>query len=196
MAAERVLVPLAEGFEEVEALAIVDVLRRAEVEVVTVSLAGRRVLGAHGIAVEADHTWDELDLESFTAIALPGGMPGTDHLRRDERVLALVRRLHGASRTTAAICAAPLVLAAAGVLEGHEITSHPGVREALAEYDPQDEPRVVSSGQVITSQGPGTALEFALALVERFRGEDVALRLAAAMRVSTPLDETGKAAPR
>ena len=181
---ELIAVPLAEGFEETEAVAIVDVLRRAELPTVTVALADRQVLGAHGIAVVADTTWDELDEGAVTAVVLPGGMPGTTHLMGDERVLALVRRLHGEGRLTAAVCAAPLVLAEAGVLSGDvPFTCHPSTRERLAEHGPSDGPRVVRSGTILTSQGPGTALEFALAVVEALRGAEVAAGLAAAMLV-------------
>lgn len=183
MSTERILVPLAEGFEEVEAVAIVDVLRRAELEVTTCGLGGRRITGSHGIAIETDVALEGLDLAPFTAIVLPGGMPGTTNLAAEPRLLALIQRLHGGGRTTAALCAAPLVLEAAGVLEGTPFTCHPSVRRELAARKPLAEPRVVESGPVITSQGPGTALEFALALVERFAGAPKAAELAAAMRV-------------
>jgi 4-methyl-5(b-hydroxyethyl)-thiazole monophosphate biosynthesis len=181
---ELVVVPLAEGFEETEAVAIVDVLRRAELPVVTVSLDGREVTGSHGIAVAADLAWDGLDPEAATAVVLPGGMPGTTHLAEDERVLALVRRLAQGGRLVAAVCAAPLVLEAAGVLApGTPYTSHPGVRARLAGLGAASEDRVVVSGRVITSQGPGTALEFALAVVEALAGRERADALAAAMLV-------------
>lgn len=183
MSAEKILVPLAEGFEEVEAMAVVDVLRRAELEVVTAGLHGVRVRAAHGVTVEADLPLAELDLDSITALVLPGGMPGSTNLAADQRILELCRRLAAEGRTTAAICAAPLVLQAAGVLEGHRITCHPATREQLAEAKPVAAPRVVESGSVVTSQGPGTALEFSLALVERFRGAQKAAELAAAMLV-------------
>lgn len=184
MSEERILVPLAEGFEEVEAVAIVDVLRRAGLAVTTVGLGGTRIEGSHGIAVEADVALEGLDLAPFTAVVLPGGMPGTTNLAAEPRLLALIRRLHAEGRTTAAVCAAPLVLEAAGVLEGTPITCHPSVRKPLAARAPLEGSRVVESGTVITSQGPGTALEFALALVERFVGAAKAAELAAAMRVA------------
>jgi protein deglycase len=183
MSTEKILVPLAEGFEEVEAIAIVDVLRRAELEVVTAGLGGRKVTGSHGITVEADLPLAELDLAPFTAIVLPGGMPGTRNLVAEPRILELVRRLHGEGRTTAAICAAPLVLEAAGVLEGVAITCHPAVREELSARQPLSGERIVESGSVVTSQGPGTALEFAVALVERLVGAQKASELTVAMRI-------------
>ncbi|MFT7668255.1 MAG: 4-methyl-5(b-hydroxyethyl)-thiazole monophosphate biosynthesis [Planctomycetota bacterium] len=183
---EKVLVPLAEGFEETEAVAIIDVLRRAGLEVVTASLAEKDVCGAHGIVIQADRIWDELDLASLTAVVLPGGMPGTTKLQEDERVLELVRRLAGEKRLTAAVCAAPLVLASAGVLTAEtEITCYPSFLESLAEYSPSADSRVVRSGSIITSQGPGTSLEFALAVVEHLVGADEAAEVAAGMLVRT-----------
>lgn len=183
MTKERILVPLAEGFEEIEAVAIVDVLRRAGLEVTTAGLEPGPVEGAHGIAVLPDAALGELDLERFTAVVLPGGMPGTRNLMADERVLGLVRRLNGEGFTTAAICAAPLVLQRAGVLGQSPITSHPSVRKELASAKVLTEPRVQSSGSIVTSQGPGTAIEFALALVERFAGAQKARELEQGMLV-------------
>src|SRR5688572_18886007 len=129
--AKRVLVPLAEGFEEIEAVVIIDVLRRAEFEVVVAGLTSRDVLGAHGIRVGADVLLAVIDPLLFGMLELPGGMPGTTNLAEDERVLAAVRDLHARGRTTAALCAAPMVLARAGVLDGVEVTSHPSVRDRL-----------------------------------------------------------------
>jgi len=187
MTEKRVLVPLAEGFEEIEAVAIVDVLRRAGLEVTLAALAAEpekgSVTGAHGIAIQPDALLDELDVASFDVVVLPGGMPGTLRLMEDERVLELVRRVHASGGTTAAICAAPMVLAAAGVVTGVPVTSHPSVRARLGRADVRDGPRVVKSGAVVTSQGAGTAIEFALALVEELVGEEQAAELSAAMIV-------------
>ena len=113
-------------------------------------------------------------------------MPGTTNLAEDERVLAIVRALHASSRPTAAICAAPLVLAAAGVEQGLELTSHPSVRGRLGAATVVDAPRVVKSGCVTTSQGPGTAIEFALSLVADLVGSEKAEELRSAMLVATP----------
>jgi len=180
---KRILVPLAEGFEEIEAVAIVDVLRRAGLEVTTASLRPGPVTGAHGIALEADVELGALEAATFDVLVLPGGMPGTTNLMEDERVLAAVRALHAAGRPTAAICAAPLVLARAGVIGGVAVTSHPSVRGRLGDADVRSEPRVVRSGTVVTSQGPGTAIEFALALVSDLVGPARAAQLSEAMLV-------------
>jgi 4-methyl-5(b-hydroxyethyl)-thiazole monophosphate biosynthesis len=180
---KRVLVPLAEGFEEIEAVAIVDVLRRAGLEVTTASLAEGPVTGSHGIVLQPDAALADVDAGSYDVVVLPGGMPGTIHLMEDERVLAAVRTLHARGGTTAAICAAPMVLAAAGVVTDVPVTSHPSVRERLGDADVRDAPRVVKSGPVVTSQGAGTAIEFALGLVEELVSAEKASELSAAMVV-------------
>lgn len=180
------LVLLAEGFEEIEAVTIVDVLRRADVRVTTAALTTKVVAGAHGIAIEADGMLDELftrpsGLPAFDLVVLPGGMPGSKHLRDDARVMELVRQQAAASRIVAAICAAPIALEAAGVLRGKAATSYPGYALESANYR---EERVVTDGNVITSRGPGTALEFALTLVERVISADCARQLRAGMVVA------------
>jgi 4-methyl-5(b-hydroxyethyl)-thiazole monophosphate biosynthesis len=182
--AERILVPLAEGFEEIEAVTIIDVLRRAGLDVTTAGLRSGPVQGSHGISVAPDADLAALDLDRFTMIVLPGG-PGTRHLAADERILALVRRLHGQGRRTAAICAAPLVLHAAGVIEGVAVTAHPSVQEKLQGAIVKRDPRVLRSGAVITSQGAGTAMEFALSLIAEMCGADKAAELARAMVART-----------
>ena len=181
---ERILVPLAEGFEEIEFVTIVDVLRRAGLDVTVASLRPGPVTGSHGIEVMPDEALDDLDPSVFTMVVLPGGMPGTRNLAQDERVLSLVRRLHREGRRTAAVCAAPLVLHAAGVLAGVPVTSHPSVRGLLSGADVRGEPAVVRSGPVITSQGAGTSMEFALALVADLCGEEKAAELGRAMIVT------------
>ena len=177
----KLLVPLAEGFEEVEAVALIDVLRRAELDVVVAALEGDSATGSHGITLQADAALGDLELDEFTGVVLPGGMPGTTNLMEDARVLALVQRLNAEGRLVAAICAAPLVLDAAGVLAGLSFTSHPSVAPRLSA--PPSEERVVVSGNIATSRGPGTALEFGLALVEQLAGADIAARLASSMLI-------------
>ena len=184
-ASERILVPLAEGFEEIEFVTIVDVLRRAGLDVTVAGLRPGAVVGSHGIEVGTDAHLDDLDLTSFTMVVLPGGMPGTRNLAQDERVLSLVRRLHDEGRRTAAICAAPLVLHAAGVLAGVPVTSHPSVRGMLGGADVRSEPSVVRSGPVTTSQGAGTSMDFALALVADLCGAEKAAELGRAMIVKS-----------
>jgi 4-methyl-5(b-hydroxyethyl)-thiazole monophosphate biosynthesis len=183
---QTILVPLAEGFEEIETAAIVDVLRRAELHVTLAGLRPGPVLGAHGMAFGTDAELDDVDPEAVLAIVLPGGQPGTDNLMADERILSLCRGLGERKRHTAAICAAPMVLAKAGLLEGRQATSYPSVRNHLAGAEVLEGPRVVRSGLVLTSQGPGTALEFALALVGELKGEKAAEELGRELLVALP----------
>ncbi|HEY5558470.1 MAG TPA: DJ-1 family glyoxalase III [Steroidobacteraceae bacterium] len=185
---KRVLVPLAEGFEELEAVTIIDVLRRAGVDVVVASLAGSPVTGAHGIRLAADTPLAALAEQEFDMIALPGGMPGAEHLKKDARIAQIIRRLHGEGRPVAAICAAPMVLAAAGVLDGRRATSYPGFLDDAARVTVVDEAVVVDRG-VITSRGPGTALDFALALVAELAGP------AARATIESGLQRAGKGRP-
>lgn len=171
----RVLVPLAEGFEEIEAVTIVDLLRRAGIEVHTASLAARRVTGSHGIAVEADRLLEGADPADYEMIVLPGGMPGADHLKHDARVIRLLQAFSAAGRWVAAICAAPGVLAHAGLLDGRTATSYPGfLDEASARGLHRSESPVVVDGRVITSRGPGTAIDFGLELIARLAGREAA----------------------
>jgi len=171
----RVLMPLAEGFEEIEAVTVVDLLRRAGIEVRTATLAGPRVRGSHGIVVEADIALDAAEVADYDMIVLPGGMPGAEHLKQDARVIALLRRFAGEGRYTAAICAAPGVLAHAGLLDGRRATSFPGfLSTASAPGIGLSEEPVVVDGKVVTSRGPGTAIDFSLALIELLSGRAAA----------------------
>ena len=176
----RALVLLAEGFEEIEAVTIIDVLRRGGVEVTSAALGTSPVRGSHGIALEADARLGAVTREAFDAIVLPGGMPGATNLRDDARVRGLLRDAVGQGKLVGAICAAPIALEAAGVLEGKRATSYPGHEIPSAHYSDES---VVSDGNVVTSRGVGTALAFALTLVERLVDADTASRLQAAMLV-------------
>ena len=187
---KRILVPLADGFEEIEAIAIIDTLRRAGLEVVTAALKGGSsplvVHGAHGVQVVADAELGKLDGKSFHMLVLPGGMPGTKHLSEDPRVIALVRSMHAAGKHVAAICAAPTVLAQAGILKGLPATCYPGFQDQLGGARSEPDQRVVRAGKVLTSQGPGTAIEFALEIVRELLGAARAAELESAMIVRTP----------
>jgi 4-methyl-5(b-hydroxyethyl)-thiazole monophosphate biosynthesis len=176
----KALVLLANGFEEIEAVTIIDVLRRAGVSVVAAGLEPGRACGSHDIALETDASLDSVDATAFDAVILPGGMPGSARLRDDRRVTALVSDFAARGKLVAAICAAPIALDAAGVLKGRRATSYPGHELPSAEFS---EERVVEDGNVITSRGPGTALEFALALAVRLAGPERAAELRSAMLV-------------
>lgn len=179
----RVLVPLAQGCEELEAVTIIDLLRRAGIEVITAGLDAGPVRASRGTRLLPDTTLDETAGEDFDMIVLPGGLPGADHLDEDPRIRDLLLRLSRAGKYTAAICAAPKVLASAGLLDGRRATAFPGVLEALdlstttLSADP-----VVVDGKVITSRGPGTAMDFALELIERMNGAEARARVEAGLQ--------------
>jgi len=166
---KRVLVPLAEGFEELEAVTIIDMLRRAGIDVVVASLGDSPVAGSHGIRIAADTPLAALAEQEFDMIAMPGGMPGADHLKKDPRIAELIRHLRQQGKPVAAICAAPMVLAAAGLLDGRRATSYPGFLKDAKQTTVVDD-AVVNDDGIITSRGPGTALDFALALVAELAG--------------------------
>jgi 4-methyl-5(b-hydroxyethyl)-thiazole monophosphate biosynthesis len=167
----RVLLPLAEGYEELEAVTVIDVLRRADIEVVTAGLYDGPVRGSRGTVIVPDASLDAAMNEAFDMLVLPGGMPGVRHLREDPRIGVLLERFHRDARYTAAICGAPSVLAARGLLAGRCVTSNPKFKDEVAR--PQVlycEEAVVDDGTLITSRGPGTAIAFALTLVEKLAG--------------------------
>lgn len=175
----KVAVILAEGFEEVEAIAPVDLLRRAKIECVTVSLAREKLVpSSRNIPVMADRSWEEVDFDEFDGVVLPGGLAGTERLLADVRVEALLKQFAQAGKLTAAICAAPTVLAKAGILEGRRAICYPGLEEKLTGALVSCE-EVVRDGTVITSRGMGTSVPFGLALAGYFLGNEAAEALAA-----------------
>lgn len=175
----RVLVPLAPGFEEIEAVTIVDVLRRADIEVVVAGLQPGPVTGSHGISLATDAHLDEVIDEPFDLIVLPGGLPGADHLEKHAALRERLRQQAQSGGKVAAICAAPRVLASAGLLEGRRATSYPGFIDPLIPEDAATP--VVIDGNITTSRGPGTALSFALSLVGQLAGEPARKTLAERM---------------
>jgi len=169
----RVLVPLAQGCEELEAVTVIDLLRRAGIEVVTAGLAAGPVRASRGVVLVPDSTLDAVAQQDFDMIVLPGGLPGADHLNDDPRLRQMLQRAAAAGRYTAAICAAPKVLASAGLLDGRQATAYPGVLDRLNLPRTEVLQRaVVTDGHVVTSRGPGTAMDFALELIERLLGSD------------------------
>lgn len=178
-----VLVPLAQGCEELEAVTVIDLLRRAGIEVITAGLDAQPVRASRGTVLMPDTTLDEVAGRDFDMIVLPGGLPGADHLDRDPRIRALLTRTASAGRYVAAICAAPKVLASAGLLDNRKATSFPGVLDALSVPGmTYREDAVVQDGRLITSRGPGTAMDFALALIENLAGNEKRAQVEAALQ--------------
>lgn len=167
----RVLVPLAQGCEELEAVTIIDLLRRAGIEVVTAALDDINITASRGVKLIADELLDNVIDQEFDMIVLPGGLPGADHLDNDNRIQQLLKDMHQAGKVTAAICAAPKVLANNGLLAGRVATSYPGFIDNMDLPDTKViEQAVVIDGTVITSRGPGTAMDFALELISQLEG--------------------------
>jgi 4-methyl-5(b-hydroxyethyl)-thiazole monophosphate biosynthesis len=168
----KILMPLTEGFEEIEAIAVIDILRRAEIEVVVAGLKEGLVEGAHKIKVLPDISLEKTDSGDFDGVILPGGYPGYVNLGKDERILNIVREMDKAGKYVAAICCAPYVLIKAGVLQGRKATVSPSGKKEVSVSAQYCEDRVVVDRKLITSQSPGTAVEFALKLVEVLAGEE------------------------
>ncbi len=170
----RVLVPLAQGCEELEAVSIIDLLRRAGIEVVAAGLTDGAVTCSRGVVLVPDTSLDKVLGDDFDMIVLPGGLPGADYLDEDVRIQRMLKRMAEQGKYTAAICAAPKVLASAGLLQGKQATSYPGVIDAMQLEDTRyvDDRAVVVDGKVITSRGPGTAMDFALELIEILVGSE------------------------
>ncbi len=169
----HVLVPLAQGCEELEAVTITDLLVRAGITVTTCGLDQQPVTASGGITIIPDTSIDQILNETFDLIVLPGGLPGADHLRDNTQLQTLIKRHSAANKYVAAICAAPKALAHAGLLAGKKATAYPGVLNALS--DPSisiSDSAVEIDGNIVTSRGPGTAMDFALCLIELLEGSD------------------------
>ena len=167
-------VHLAEGFEEIEAVTIIDVLRRAEIETIVVSVSGHpEVEGAHGLKIRADRLFEDIDYEEVDMIVLPGGMPGAANLKDHIGLRNKIIQLHGEDKLLGAICAAPMVFGALGLLEGEKATCYPGFEAHLTDADVTGN-NVEVSNKIITGKGPGAAMEFALKIIEIVKGKDVA----------------------
>lgn len=180
---KKVLVPLADGFEEIETVTVIDVLRRAGLEVMTAGIREGVLEGSRKVKLTPDTALEQVLEESFDALVLVGGQPGVNNLRSDARVLTLVRRMNQENKLIGAICAAPLIMRDAGITEGLHLTSHPGVEKDLSNSAYSEE-RVVMDKHRVTSRGPGTAMEFALVLVDLLVSKDKAEELRRAMLVN------------
>ena len=169
----KVLVPLAQGCEELEAVTITDLLTRAGIQVITAGLDNDVVIASRGMKLVPSHLLEEVYEDDFDMIVLPGGLPGADHLNNDLRIQKLVKSMANKNKYVTAICAAPRVLATAGVLEGKRATSFPGALDKFpVDNMVYEEKAVVVDGNIVTSRGPGTAMDFALTLIELLSGKD------------------------
>lgn len=173
----KVLIPLAQGCEELEAITIIDLLRRADIEVITAGLDDQAVTASRGVVLIPDTSLDQLlaqtRMDDFDMVVLPGGLPGADHLNEDKRIRSLLKKQLQDGKTVAAICAAPKVLASLGILDDRRATAYPGTLEQLNLTSTKISREAVSiDGPVITSRGPGTAMDFALTLIEQLSGKD------------------------
>lgn len=174
----KVYIFLAEGFEEIEGLTVVDLLRRAGIEVVMVSISGSlQVTGSHKISVLADILFEEADFNDGDMLVLPGGMPGTNHLMEHDGLDKLLKDFHMKNKNMAAICAAPSVLGSKGILAGKAATCYPGFESKLTNATVLNED-VVEDGNVITSKGLGTAIDFSLSIIKKLLDEDTAKKIA------------------
>jgi 4-methyl-5(b-hydroxyethyl)-thiazole monophosphate biosynthesis len=168
----KVLVPLAQGCEELEAVTIIDLLRRAKIDVTTTGLDKQTVIASRGVKIIPDTDLDSALKQEYDMIVLPGGLPGADYLDNDPRIRALLKKMASKHKYTAAICAAPKALANAGVLDGKTATSYPGFLDDMNLPNTKiTNEAVVIDGKVITSRGPGTAMDFALTLIEILLGK-------------------------
>jgi 4-methyl-5(b-hydroxyethyl)-thiazole monophosphate biosynthesis len=169
---------IAEGFEEIEALAVVDILRRAGIETDMVSISGeKRVVGSHKIVVETDKLLGEVDFDGLDVIVLPGGLAGTKNLEACEALMAQVDRFVAAGKLVSAICAAPSILGHRGHLKGKKACSYPSFESHLEGAQVMDQPAVID-GNIVTGRGMGAAVPFGLALLEKLQGKEAADEMA------------------
>ena len=173
-----VYVLLGTGFEETEAIAPIDLLRRAQIPVMTVGINGKTVFGSHGIGIEADILLEEMDLTDLDMIVLPGGLGGVASVNASPAALEAVRFAWENGKFVAAICAAPTILAALGVTDGRKATCYPGCEENMGAANMQEGKAAVIDGKLITGTSAGCAIPFGLALITALKGEEEAQRIA------------------
>jgi 4-methyl-5(b-hydroxyethyl)-thiazole monophosphate biosynthesis len=179
----KIYVHLAEGFEEIEAISVIDVLRRANLPVETVSITGSKdVTGSHNITILADKIFEEINYAEGNMIVIPGGMPGTVNLENHAGLRGKIKDYEKHGKWLAAICAGPMIFGKMGIMQDKTATSYPGFEQYLKGAVISADP-VVVSGNVITSRGAGTALLFALKIVEVFKGAEEAALLMESMQV-------------
>lgn len=168
---------LAEGFEEIEAFSVVDLLRRAEIEIQTVTIKpDRMVTGAHKIQVKADLIFEEIQYEDMTGMILPGGMPGTTNLSKCKPLIEWLQKAHADEKLIAAICAAPSILGDLGILEGRKAVCYPGFESKLKGATVTED-AAVRDGHIITSKAAGTAVDFSLKLIKHLKSKEDSINI-------------------
>lgn len=178
----KVYLFLADGFEEIEGLTVVDLLRRAEIEISMVSITGKLdIIGSHNIQVKADELFEEADFSEADMLVLPGGMPGTNHLANHQGLAALLKQFNEEGRSISAICAAPSVLGINGILKGKRATSYPGYEDKLLGATATGNKTEIDSN-IITGKGLGTSIDFSLCIIEKLKDKATAEKIAAAIQ--------------
>ena len=177
----KAAVPLVEGFEEIEAVTIIDVLRRAAIETVTLYTDSESVRGSHDITVHADTPFNEVSAADFSAVILPGGMPGSTTLRDKKEIISFIQEIYSGGGYAAAICAAPIALAKAGILQGKKFTCAPGFESQITGAIHQPDP-VVADERIITARGASCSIPFALKLVELLKDPETSENLKKSMQ--------------
>jgi len=167
----KVCIPLAEGFEDIEAITLIDVIRRGGIEVVTAGVGGDIITSAHNVKVCTDTTIEKVSAEEFDLVVLPGGLPGATNLAKSEEVKKLLQEMDLKGKYVGAICAAPIALKEAGVLKDR-YTAYPGWEDNIRKEGYVSDAKVVEDKNVLTSKGPATAICFALEIVKKFAGEE------------------------
>ena len=175
----KIMIPLAEGFEETEAITIIDLLRRAQIEAITFSLTKEKLVkGSHDIYVQADFAINEIKKEDFSGIVLPGGMPGSIHLRDSDEIIDFINYFNSKNLLTAAICAAPIALNKAGVLKGKSACCYPGIENQLTDVIISND-GVCIDGNIITAKGIAFTISFSLEIIKFLVGEETANKISA-----------------
>ena len=173
---------LADGFEEIEGLTVVDMLRRADVQISMVSITGKKqVIGSHKIKVEADELFGESDYRKADMLIIPGGMPGTKHLAEHQELVTLLKQFNKEGRKIAAICAAPSVLGMNGILKGRNVTCYPGYEDKLTDALVTGN-KTESDLNIITGKGMGVSIDFSLRIIETLKDKETAEKIAAAIQ--------------
>lgn len=180
---KKAVIFLANGFEDIEALATVDILRRGGVDVTIAGVTGEIVTSSHNLKVVADKLADDIKAADYDAVICPGGMPGATNLRDSQKVLDTIKEAYNAGKIVAAICAAPMVLEKAGVLQGKNFTMYPGMENYAPSGNYKNNVYVVQDGSVITGAGPAATFEFALTLVSNLQGKEIANQVAQGMLI-------------